>query len=78
MSRFQIKAIALCSELLWWGGLAGLVIESCIGRLSVGVLMLSAMVVSLRLFCLLNGMNIKALLRLVQKYRKEAQGGEDA
>lgn len=71
MSRFQTRAIAICAELLWWGGLAGFVTASFTGSHPVMVFMLAAMVVSLRLFCVINGMTIKALLRLVQKYRKE-------
>lgn len=71
MSRFQTRVLAVCAELLWWGGLLGLISESITGDLSVGVLMLSAMVVSLRFFCAINGMTIKALLRLIQKYRGE-------
>lgn len=74
MSRLQSKALAVCGELLWWVGLISLIIESFCNGLSVGVYMVLAMCVSLRIFCAINGMTIKALLRLVQKYRKEAQG----
>lgn len=71
MSRFQTKAIAICAELFWWGGLAGLIYESFTAGLSVGVYMMLAMCVSLRFFCAINGMTIRALLRLIQKYRIE-------
>lgn len=73
MTRLQTRLLAVCAELLWWVGLAGLIVQSITGGLSVGVLMLLAMVLSLRLFCAINGMTIKALLRLVQKHRKERQ-----
>lgn len=74
MTKRELKGLAVCGELLWWAGLIGLFVES-VQQPSFGLISISAMCVSLRifLFCATNGwsMTLSALLRLVQKYRDE-------
>lgn len=65
MSKFQIKAVTFCAELLWWAGLGGLIAQSFQEGLSVGVIMVSAMCGSAKLISTLNHMAIKATRRLL-------------